>query len=269
MGQNVGPSSNAQGRLFSVSGPVRVLVRARDEVRIMRSINARAFAIILPVAFSIFGLSTWLSYSDAREREIASSVRLLTQDRALAQRSLESRFDELALVQRRARDRTLAALSDERFSFPEFNRHFPPAGDGTRRSSNALWDGVRTSLGSVEGFGAYISNTDLDANRQRTLGAAFSAMVGLVDGLPANANNLYFFSPYNDLVMHAPLRRDQLLFYRKEAPASLDFQDEEFSKIVTQWANPEGELRCTSLQPILYDETRQTWTTGCMTPVRI
>lgn len=235
----------------------------------MKSINARAFAIILPVAFLIFGLSTWLSYNDAREREIASTVRLLTQDRALAERSLQSRFEELALAQRRARDRTLAALADSGFNFPDFDRYFPPAGDGTRRSNDALWDGVRTSLGSARGFGAYISETDLDADRQRTLAAAFSAMVGMVEGLPANANNLYFFSPYNDLIMHAPLRRDQLLFYRKEAPASLDFQDEEFSEIVTQWANPAGELRCTSLQPILYDKSRQTWTTGCMTPVRV
>ena len=234
----------------------------------MKSISARAFAIILPVAVIIFGLSTWLSYSDAREREIASSVRLLTQDRALAQQSLENRFEELALAQQRARDRTLAALADARFNFTDFNRYFPLAQDGTRRSSDDLWSGVRTSLGSVEGFGAYIPDADLDADRQRTLAAAFSAMVGMVDGLPANANNLYFFSPDNDLIMHAPQRSDQLLFYRKQAPASLDFQDEEFSRIVTPWANPEGELRCTSLQPILYDETRRTWTTGCMTPVR-
>ena len=234
----------------------------------MSSISTRLFVIILPVALLIFGFSTWLSYVDARDREIASSMQLLTQDRALAQQALETRFDDLTLAHERARDRMLGALADSQFRFANFDRYFTAREDGTRRSIDALWSGVRTPMGAVSGFGAFVSDDELSSERKRILGAAFSAMVGLVDGLPANVNNLYFFSLDNDLIMHAPLRRDQLAFYRRDAPPSLEFQDEEFSQIVTPSANPEGELRCTSLQPILYDETRSTWTTGCMTPVR-
>lgn len=234
----------------------------------MRSISTRAFAIILPVALLIFGFSTWLSFVDAQDREIASSMQLLTQDRALAQQALENRFAVLALAHERARDRMLDALADDQFSLANFDGYFTAREDGTRRSTDALWAGVRTPIGTVSGFGAFISDDELSAGRRRTLSAAFSAMAGLVEGLPAIVNNLYFFSPDNDLIMHAPVRRDQLVFYRKDAPASLDFQDAEFSQIITPSVNPVGGLRCTSLQPILYDETRRTWTTGCMTPVR-
>lgn len=234
----------------------------------MRSISTRLFLIVLPVALLVFGFSTWLSYVDARDRAIASSMQLLTQDRALAQQALETRFNEIALAHERARDRMLSALADSRFRFTGFDDYFTAREDGTRRSVDALWSGVRTPIGSASGFGAFVSDVELSGERKRTLEAAFSALVGLVEGLPANVDNLYFFSPDNDLLMHAPLRSDQLAYYRKDAPASLDFQDEEFSQIVTASANPEGELRCTNLQPIVYDETRSTWTTGCMTPVR-
>lgn len=232
----------------------------------MRSVSARAFAIILPVALLLFGFSTWMAYQSSREREIASSMQLLGQDRALAQQALGLKFSELEVAQKRARDRLLQFRQNG--NLPDFDRHFPAKGDGTRRSSQGLWDGTQTSLGPAKGFGAFVSDQQLSQQRQQNLQAAFASLVGLVDGLPENVNNLYFFSPTNDLIMHAPQRTDRLQFYRSEAPPELDFQTEEFSEVVQPRVNPAGEMRCTSLRPILYDGSGQTWTTGCMTPVR-
>ncbi|WP_379922454.1 PAS domain-containing sensor histidine kinase [Erythrobacter sp. R86502] len=234
----------------------------------MKSLSARAFSVILPVALTFFGLSTWLAYASARESEIASSMKSLAQDRFLARQSMQLRFNAIALSHERARQRILDQLDGSVSPSLPFDSYFPAFGDGTRRSADSLWVGQDVALGSVKGFGAYIADEEITSERRRTITAAFSALANFVDGLPANVSNIYFFSPDNDLIMFAPERSDQLLYYRRDAPANFDFQKEEFSVIVSPAVNPDGEMRCTSLRPILYDETKRTWTTGCMTPVR-
>ncbi len=234
-----------------------------------RTLSTRAFATVLPVALLLFGLGTWFSYQGARERMIIFSTQLLGQDRRMAQQELDLRFEELAFAHERVRGRVIDYLNRGRPPLAGFDRYFPAKPDGTRRSADPLWDGMTTELGEAAGFGAYIAPGPMEPERQRTLSAAFVAMVGFVAGLPSDVNNLYFFTPDNDLIMHAPGREDRLAFYRSGAPATLDFQGEEFSRIVSRTENPDAVMRCTSLQPILYDATRQTWTTGCMTPVRL
>ncbi|EAQ29585.1 probable sensor/response regulator hybrid [Erythrobacter sp. NAP1] len=234
----------------------------------MKSLSARAFSVLLPVALGFFGISTWIAYDGARTSEVASSRQALAQDRILAQQSLQLRFDAIERAHKSARQRTLSLLESEAAPSVAFDQYFPAAGDGTRRSADSLWDGQRLAIGSVRGFGAFISDETLEPERRRVLSAAFASLANFVDGLPVNVSNIYFFSPDNDLIMFAPTRSDQLAFYRRDAPADLDFQEEEFSQIVRPQLNPEGEMQCTSLRPILYDETEQTWTTGCMTPVR-
>ncbi len=99
-------------------------------------------------------------------------------------------------------------------------------------------------------------------------GAAFDTIKAMAGGLPGDIESLYFFSPSNDLLILAPTREDRLEFYR-EAPAEFDFQDAEFSTITSPRENPAGDMRCTSLQQPIYDDTGQNWTTGCMLPVRV
>ena len=244
-------------------------LRAMKEMRArMKSLSARAFSVILPVALTFFGLSTWLAYASARESEIESSMKSLAQDRFLARQSLQLRFNEIGHAHERARQRILDQLDGPVSPSLPFDRYFPAFGDGTRRSADSLWDGQDLALGSIKGFGAFIADEEITSGRRRTTTAAFSALANFVDGLPENVSNIYFFSPDNDLIMFAPERSDQLLYYRREGPADFDFHKEEFSVIVSPPVNPDGEMRCTSLRPILYDETKRTWTTGCMTPVR-
>ncbi len=232
-------------------------------------LSTRALATILPIGLLLFGLSTWLAYGEARNREIGAALSLLREDRSLAQQGLQVRFEEMESAQAAAAKRLKAEIGAGGLAAAEFNRLFPARPDGTRRSADSLWTGTMTPRGPASGFGGFIPAQDLSPERRVTVSSAFATLAGMVDGLPQqNVDNLYFFSPDNDLVMYAPGRADNLQFYRRDAPATLDFQSEEFSEIVKPGVNPDGVMRCTGLQPILYDESRTTWTTGCMTPVR-
>lgn len=232
-----------------------------------RSLSGRALAIILPSAVLLFGLLTWFAYSNAQEREIESSIAVLKEDANRIKTDMQFRFDEIETAHRDASQLIEIELSTD--DGLTFDSYFKPHGDGTRRSVPALWDGMYTERGYARGFGSFISDETPDALRRKRLLAAFGALVGVSNGLPENVSNIYFFSGDNDLIMHAPERPDNLLFYRDAAPPTLSFQEEEFTEVIQPDVNPEGVMRCTSLQPILYDQSRRTWTSGCMTPVRI
>lgn len=232
-----------------------------------RSLSGGVLAIILPAAVVLFGLLTWFAYSNAQQREITSNIAVLEEDANRIKTDMQFRFDEIEAAHREAIRLIEIELSTT--DALEFDSYFKPHGDGTRRSVSALWDGTYTERGYARGFGSFIAEENPDPSRQKELLAAFGALVGVANGLPENVSNIYFFSPDNDLIMHAPERPDKLLFYRDTAPATLGFQDEEFTEVIQPDVNPEGVMRCTSLQPILYDQSRRTWTSGCMTPVRI
>ncbi|MCJ7420516.1 ATP-binding protein [Sphingomicrobium astaxanthinifaciens] len=235
------------------------------------TISRRAIVILLPFALLVFGLLTWRAYSDAIDREIDAATRALEVDRTETAMALSARIDELERVEARAARMLAARLAAGEGDLARFDRLFPRRGDGTRRGADALWDGTLSAAEGVppRGFGAFIGSERVSPERQRRLLAAFDVIKAMSEGLPAVVRNLYFFTPENDLVMYAPERSDELVFYRRDAPASLDFQQEEFTLVTQPEANPDGGMRCTSLQPILYDETRRTWTTGCMRPVRL
>jgi PAS domain S-box-containing protein len=238
-----------------------------DKIK-LRTISGRAIALILPAAILLFSALTWIAYEGARQRAISSTTALLEEDRALSQQELSLRFKELADAQQKASELMAAALSSPTSDTARFERLFPKLGDGTRRSADRLWTGDATGI-SPRGYGAFIANETVTPNRRATLLAAFDTLSVMAEGLPEKVDNLYFFSTNNDLIMFAPKRSDNLVFYRKDAPADLAFQDEEFSVITMPKNNPTGEMRCTSLQPILYDEEHKTWTTGCMIPVQV
>lgn len=234
----------------------------------LRTLSGRAIALILPAAILLFSALTWIAYESARQRAISSTIALLDEGRDFSQQELALQFEEIADAQKKAAELMTSALAAPPSGAARFDRTFPRFGDGTRRSADRLWTGDTAGI-SPRGYGAFIADETVTADRRAKLLAAFDTLTAMAEGLPKKVNNLYFFSPDNDLIMFAPERPDNLLFYRKEAPADLEFQDEEFSTITLPANNPAGEMRCTSLQPILYDEERKTWTTGCMMPVRV
>ncbi|WP_160600376.1 ATP-binding protein [Allopontixanthobacter confluentis] len=167
--------------------------------------------------------------------------------------------------------RKAATLMAQRLRAEEttpFGTVFTQAANGAYHSRAQLWDGTELP-GSMmlRGFGGFVAPR-LSSERRETVMAAFDTLKAMSSGLPSDMESLYFFSPSNDLLIYAPTREDQLGFYR-QAPADFDFQDAEFSTITSPRENPEGEMRCTSLQQPIYDTTGRNWTTGCMLPFRV
>ncbi|MBO6527390.1 ATP-binding protein [Erythrobacter sp.] len=146
---------------------------------------------------------------------------------------------------------------------------FVRAADGAFHTRDELWTGQRFP-GAIRltGIGGFLAPPEPLGERRAAILAAFETLKQMSNGLPSRIESLYFFSQANDLLIYAPRRPDQLSFYRS-APADFDFQGSEFSRITSPANNPEGELRCTSLQRPAYDESGELWTTGCMLPVRV
>lgn len=164
----------------------------------------------------------------------------------------------------------LIHLTDEEIS-EGLDRYFPLQPDGSRRSSDELFDGIYIQgTGQAYGLGGLMySGGEQSARRDRVFYAAFMTL--LRHG-PANVHSLeslWFFSPDNDLIIFAPNRTDQLTFYRHEADDEFLVTEQSVAQLSTLEANPEGATRCTPLTHAAYDQTGETLVTGCQSPVRI
>lgn len=232
--------------------------------------------ILLAVAACVAVLAivgSTLTYFMALADEETAASRAL--GRYASERAMREsqRFDDLARLQKLANQsfgQALASIDRDRVA-ADFDRLFPLAADGTRRSIDALYDGYTLGDGSrVYGVGAFIADgAALDTAEKAQLLAALRVVSRYGEGIGFRFDNFYFFTPQNRLVMFAPKRTDRLTFYRRDAPPSFSFTFEEMVQITLPGANPGGAMRCTSLQHVLYDRSFRTWTTGCMTPATV
>jgi signal transduction histidine kinase len=230
------------------------------------SLSLRGLLIAFPIVALIIGGMAYFTYRSAiSEFRADAASELLVSNNAVADKLGED-LGLVAETQRKA-----AALMAQRLragQMTSFGTVFTQAADGAYHSRAQLWDGEELP-GSMmlRGFGGFVA-PQLSDERRATVMAAFDTIKAMSGGLPSDVESLYFFSPSNDLLIFAPTREDRLEFYR-EAPADFGFQDAEFSTMTSPRENPEGEMRCTSLQQPIYDETGQNWTTGCMLPFRV
>lgn len=231
-------------------------------------LSQKAILLIVPLALLAFGLLTWMAYRAAQDREITRTVDLLRTARVEAEAEVERHLGEIRKTEARARELMRLALKDDTDTSDRFEQLFPVKGDGSRRSAEILWTGYGQPGIPARGIGAFISGENVSKERRKAILAAYDTMRAMAEGLGPSIESLYYFSTNNDLLMYAPRREDKLKFYRSSAPADLNFQDREFSLITSPSANPSGEMRCTSLTQILYDQGGYMWTTGCMTPMR-
>ncbi|MBY6127754.1 PAS domain-containing sensor histidine kinase [Qipengyuania aquimaris] len=230
------------------------------------SLSVRGLLIAFPIVMLIIGGMAFLTYSSAigDYRESATSELEIANEAAA-----ERLRSELVLVSET--ESAASAIMESRLladNPTRFDEVFIEADDGAFHSRPELWEGSELA-GSVQlqGFGAFAAPPLPVGERRAVLMAAFDTIKAMANGLPSEIESLYFFTPTNDLLIFAPTREDRLSFYR-EAPSDLDFQSSEFVAITSPKANPEGELRCTSLQTPVYDSSGQNWTTGCMLPLR-
>ncbi len=224
--------------------------------------------IALVIGFVTIG--GFLIISQALERNKLDELKVFIKERAAREGQI---FQTIQKAHAQASESFLQALAapalDNDAIDETFDRYFPLQADGTRRSADFLFDGAPLGpVGRISGMGAFIKNGEnLTIQEKRTLLTAFLTAYQVGQAQFRDLPSLYFFTPNNMLLIHAPSRPDRLMFYRKEAPASFDFSSQELVQITLPANNPDGQMRCTSLRPIIYDQTGTTWTTGCHSPV--
>ncbi|MBP7818129.1 MAG: response regulator [Phenylobacterium sp.] len=150
--------------------------------------------------------------------------------------------------------------------------YFPAKGDGTRRSRDVLFDGHLTASGRwIYGMGGFIGEADRASMAdRRTLTAAFSVVSDFGQAARSEYDNFYFFQPDpTRLVMFGPDRPDRLMFYRHDAPASLNVSKEEMAQITLPRNDPARVTRCTNLQRLIQDNKGERLATGCLTPAYV
>ncbi len=230
---------------------------------------AKAALPILAITILVCGLS-FILVRNYYEDQLLSSLRTYMSQRI----DRESRlFNDIHQLHKDAKAEFVRRLNDPApVNLNQyFDELFPLQSDGTRRSSPLLFDGMNLSENiPVRGFGAFIPDGEnLGANDKKYLLTIFHIVRDFGYTNLSRFSNFYFFTPDNKVLILAPYREDRLLFYRQDAPADFDFSEEEVNQITLPENNPDRITRCTSLQPIIYDQTDKTWTTGCMTPMDI
>lgn len=242
--------------------------------KLRRIRTSLAFTALIALGWRIaliIGLITlggFLVVERSFERQILAELDVFIKERATRESQI---FETIRKAQLQAIDHFLRLVANPPpvDTSTRFDTFFPPNGDGSRRSIDALYDGMHVGMADyISGMGAFIGGADtLELEDKHTLLSGFLTAHRVGHAHLQDLPSLYFFTPNNHLVMHAPTRPDRLMFYRKEAPGDFDFSDAEFIKVTSPANNPEREMRCTSLRPIIYDQSKQTWTTGCHTPV--
>lgn len=203
------------------------------------------------------------------EDRIMEKSALHIEERANRQRALFEDVRSIEFAAERSFFRRWTALGERDVS-EEFEQLFPLYGDGTRRSAPELFEGTARENGDfVYGVGAFIpSAAEMTPERQRVLLAAYHTVRQHGEAVNPRFDNLYFYTAYNDLIMFGPQREDRLEFYRMNAPADFDFQNELIAHVVDPTINPLGVTACTSLSRLVYVQDGSALTTGCHTPVR-
>ncbi|MEN0654061.1 MULTISPECIES: hypothetical protein [Hyphobacterium] len=229
--------------------------------------------MVLVFAIVASSAAAMVAYSVTAERQERLVVEEMTRDiseRANRQRALFEDASRAHIAAQRTFLRRYGALQGQDVS-ADFNRLFPLQPDGTHRSRDDLFEGGAFAFGDdVRGMGAFIpAAAEMTNDRQRMILAAFQTVRQHGEALHTRFDNLYFFTPHNDLIIFGPERADRLEFYRREAPADFDFQDESLARVVAPQSNPLGATACTALRRLIYVTDGSALTTGCHTPVRV
>ncbi|MEO1015242.1 MAG: ATP-binding protein [Pseudomonadota bacterium] len=147
-----------------------------------------------------------------------------------------------------------------------FDKRFQSQPDGTYRSRNEDFEGARDGGGVTYGVAAFIAPSSVTESRHKAaLLAAYDVVARYGDAFHYWAEDFYFYTPNNDIIIFAPERSDRLLFYRKEAPADLSFQ-KTLGKYVSIKNNPDRGMKCSGLVGLMYDAGVPRIGASCHTP---
>src|SRR5579859_4559228 len=216
-------------------------------------------------------LATFAAERQQAERHQVTDLELYVQERTRTEQEL---FDRLRAKQSAASEalrRRLALMRPGQQVDSQFDDWFPAKGDGTRRSRDSLYDGQQTGDGdSIYGVGAYIGHADdLTQDDKRLLTTATLIVNRVGESDIAKFENFFFLTPRDRLIIFAPHRPERLTYFRKTAPGTVNFDNTDQGRYALPANDPEGEMRCTPLSPLMQDKTNRTLISGCVSPVYI
>jgi signal transduction histidine kinase/CheY-like chemotaxis protein len=189
--------------------------------------------------------------------------------------NVDRRFTNLENLHKAAGDelaRRVGRMSDaeaERL----LDRYYPWRSDGTRRSRPEFFDGTPVGGGEVTyGMGAFLARpAEMTPLQKKAMAAAFEIVSDTGQAARRDYDNFYFFESEGAtrLVMFGPDRKDRLMFYRHDAPPSLDVRGEEMARITLPANDPQRTTRCTNLQRLIQQDQGERLATGCLTPAYV
>jgi len=240
---------------------------------VAKPLARKLLAIVVVLSIAVTGLATAATFvvmQKALTQRQISSLQLYVKERTASEDRLFSDLVKVHADANEALERRLAAMDSAQLD-ARFDRFFPLKGDGTRRSAPDLFDGATLTDGAyLYGMGAFIADGEHVSPQAKALFVASMQIVSMAgEAQHSRYDNFYIFTPDNRLLIYGPDRDDRLIYYRSEAPASLDFRQEEMTELTRPRANPTRVMKCTKLRKLMSDPTGKALTTACMTPIDI
>ncbi len=229
----------------------------------------RLLAIVAVLSIAVTGVATAVAFvfvqnsaADTQMRHLAEYVgeRVKTEDRLFSNLVKVHQAASLALTQRLAnRDASEAKT--------EFDTLFPTFGDGTRRTAPSLYDGGRRGPHFVYGIGGFLKAADqMDVGEKAMFVSALEVVANTGESQMGQYDNFYFLTPQTRMVMFGPKRPDKLIYYRQDAPPTLDIAGEEMTQITLPANNPDRTMKCTKLRRLISDPRGRGLNAACVTP---
>jgi signal transduction histidine kinase/ActR/RegA family two-component response regulator len=229
----------------------------------------RLLTMVAILSIAVTGVATAAAFVFVRESAADTQTRHLAEYVGERVKTEDRLFSDLVKVHDAASEaltRRLAMENDPRVH-DQFERLFPEKGDGTRRSAPGLFDGARVGNRYVYGVGAYLPDAGtMSLSEQALFVAATDVVAGIGEAEIRHYDNFYFFTPRTRLVMFGPRRPDKLLFYRRDAPPTLNIAKEEMTLLTLPENNPGRVMKCTKLRRLISDPSGRGLNAACMTP---
>jgi len=242
-------------------------------LRVKRSLSRRflvGLAVTSLVVTALASIGGFLVFERELERREIGFLGDYVRERSV---NIDKRFSHLASHHQEAGNalaRRMAML-DPATTERLLDLHYPLKGDGTRRTRPDDFDGRLGVEGHhTYGMGGFIKDAGaMSLDEKKALVAAYSVVSEFGQSMHADYDNFYFFTPKTRLVMFGPDRPDRLMFYRHDAPPTLDVSGEEMARITLPANDPSHATRCTNLQRLIQDNHGERLATGCITPAYV
>ncbi|MGR4863009.1 ATP-binding protein [Caulobacter sp. LARHSG274] len=229
----------------------------------------RLLAIVALLSIAVTGVATTVTFVFVQRSAADAQISHLTEYAAERVKTEDRLFSDLVKVHEAASDslaRRMAALDPAKVD-QGFDALFPRRGDGTRRTSDELYDGGVVDGTYTYGIGGYLKHEAELTPAQKMMFVAAAHVVAHTGEAELNRyDNFYFFTPDTRLVMFGPRRPDRLTYYRHNAPPTLDISHEEMAQLTLPATNPKRVMKCTKLRKLISDPSGRGLNAACVTP---